>query len=741
MGKKKKKKFTEENNPITDVEIDKNDEVINEKVSDDLDKTLVELAIDYDSMVENDLDSDEILDNEDSSFDNSENQVLEISNKEVDDEDDSTEEVIDEEDTDEEEKDEVEDEELEDDKSFLDDEKDEVKEEIVYEKEKKKIDNSEDELVYEEVKKVKKDKTFLMNASLIILLLSSLIYFIMRLFFGSGDEAIMSLISSFILLIFTTLFVCIGFSIGKRKKNLFVVSSILLVVYFAFTVYSECFINGGNNVLNFVGMSLGDVIDWSEENKIELVHDYEYSDMIDEYHIISQDVLAGTSVKDVHTITIAISEGPNPAKEITVPSMFGWKSEDVLKYVKENYLTNVSVEFVESEDAEDTVIEQSKVGNVRRNEELKLVFSAGEKIDYEEIKLIDFTGKSEFEVIFYLKQHHIRYEIKRDFSKKVKKGNAISQSIKAGTLVKINDEKVVVTISKGPEIKIVDLKGASVSEVTEWVVKNKLRVEFSDAYDDSVKENCVVGVNYDVGDTVEEGTVIKIILSKGKLVMPEFENISQFREWASTYEIEYEEKHEFSDKVDAGNIIDFSHKTNDTIKNDDTIVVTISDGKKVNVPSVIGMSKDDATNKLKNSGLGYNFVYSYSNSVEKGKAIKQSISAGSDVAKGTTVTVTLSNGPKPVSNNNQSSGSSNNTPAPTPQCDTSKGATFWAGVGNTGQQVYNSTKSQNPGFTITANYVDSCPNGATTSGMVCSMNVTEGSFVSYCTTIKMTIVK
>ena len=733
MGKKKKKKFTDANSPIMDVEIDKNEEVINEEINEDLDKTLVELAIDYDSVVEEQLDDEDVLEDEITPLDKNENKVVseisdyeeKITEKETENVEDADDILETNEDSNNEDADD----------SFLEDDKEKIEEELVYEEQ-----NSEDELVYEEVKKVKKEKTGLMNTSLIILLLSSLIYFIMRLFFGSGDEAIMSLISSFILLIFTTLFVCIGFSVGKRKKILFVISSILLVVYFAFTVYSECFVNGGNNVLNFVGMSLGDVIDWSEENKIELIHDYEYSDMIDEYHIISQDVLAGTSIKDIHTITIAISEGPNPAKEVTVPSMLGWKSEDVLKFIKENHLTNVSVEFIESEDAEDTVIEQSKVGNVRRNEEMKLVFSAGEEIDYEEVKLIDFTGKSEFEVIFYLKQHHIRYEIKRDFSKKVKKGNAISQSIKAGTLVKINDEKIIVTISKGPEIKVIDLKGATVSEVTEWVVKNKLRVEFSDAYDDSIKENCVVGFNYDVGDTVEEGTVIKIILSKGKLVMPEFENISQFREWASTYEIEYEEKHEFSDKVDAGNIIDFSHKTNDTIKNDDTIVVTISDGKKVNVPSVIGMSKDDATNKLKNSGLGYNFVYSYSSSVEKGKAIKQSISAGSEVAKGTTVTVTLSNGPKPVTNT-PSSGGSNNNPAPTPQCDTSKGATFWAGVGNTGQQVYNSTKSQNPGFTITANYVDSCPNGATTSGMVCSMNVTEGSFVSYCTTIKMTIVK
>ena len=700
MSRKKKKRFTEEDTPAEDVIIDKNieddDEEIKESDNENDDDAQEEISEDI--VVE---DNDDI-EHDKTTLEESEDDV----DEDLDDEDVSN-----------------------------------NSEEDVNETEDNVIEDVNDRLVYEETKKIKKNKTVFMNTSLIILLLSSLVYFIMRLFYGSGDEAIMSLISSFILLIFTSLFVCIGFSIGKRKKNLFVISSLLLVVYFGFTVYSECFVNGGNNVLNFVGMSLGDVIDWSEENKIELIHDYEYSDMIDEYHIISQDVLAGTSVKDVEKITIAISEGPNPAKEVTVPSMLGWESDAVLKFIKENHLSNVSVEFVESEDAQDTVIEQSKVGNLRRNEEIKLIFSAGEEIDYEEVKLIDFSGMSEFEVIFYLKQHHIRYEIKTDFSKTIKKGYTISQSVKAGTLVKINDEKIVITISKGPEIKVIDLKGSSVSEVTEWVVKNKLRVEFSDAYDDSIKENCVVSLNYEVGDTVEEGTVIKIILSKGKLVMPEFENISQFREWASTYSIEYEEKHEFSDKVDAGNIIDFSHKTNDTIKNDDTIIVTISDGKKVSVPNVVGMSKDDATAKLKASGLGYNFVYSYSNFVEKGKAIKQSISSGSDVAKGTTVTVTLSNGQRPATSGSNNSGGSSSNSNSTPTCDTSKGATFWAGVGNTGVQVYNSTKSQNPGFTITPTYVDSCPNGATTSGMVCSMNVTEGSFVSYCTTIKMTIVK
>ena len=588
----------------------------------------------------------------------------------------------------------------------------------------------------EEVKieKNKSNGSGLMNCSLIIVLLSSLAYLIMKLFYGTGDEAILSMVGSFLLLIFTSIFVCIGFTIGKRKKLLFALSSVLLIIYFGFSIYTDCFINGGNRVLNFTGMSLTDVIEWSESNKVELIQDYEYSDMIDEYHIISQDVLAGTPVKDVKNLTVAISEGPNPAKEVNVPSMIGWSSEKVLEWINKNHLSNVSVEFIIDAGLKDTVIEQDKVGTLKRNDNIKLVFSAGEAIDEEEVKLIDFSGKSKFETEFYLKQHFIKYRIEYGFSKDVKKGLVFKQSVKAGTKVKVNSDEVVITISKGPEIKIVELRGMSLSEVTDWVIKNKLKLEFDDAYDDSIKENHVISCNYKIGDVVEEGTVIKVIISKGKLVMQSFNDINEFRMWAQKYNIQYNEVQEFNSEVPQGGIIRFSHKEGDTIKNGDTITVTISNGEKITVPNVVGLTKDAATSKLKGAGLGYNFVYSYS-STTAGQAIKQSISAGSGVAKGTTVTVTLSNGPKPQA---PATGGGS---APAPTCDTSKGATFWAGVGNTGAQVLSATKGQNPGFNVVATFVKSCPNGATTSGMVCSMNVTEGSWVSYCTTIRMTIVE
>ena len=72
----------------------------------------------------------------------------------------------------------------------------------------------------------------------------------------------------------------------------------------------------------------------------------------------------------------------------------------------------------------------------------------------------------------------------------------------------------------------------------------------------------------------------------------------------------------------------------------------------------ISKIEEELTNKLESAGLGYSFVYKYSNDVEKGKVITQSITAGSEVSEGTTVTVTLSNGAKPSASNNNSSSNS-----------------------------------------------------------------------------------
>ena len=213
-------------------------------------------------------------------------------------------------------------------------------------------------------------------------------------------------------------------------------------------------------------------------------------------------------------------------------------------------------------------------------------------------------------------------------------------------------------------------------EITEWVVENKLKLEFTNKYDDSVKENNIISANYDKGDKIEQGSTVKVVISKGNLVMENFKSFDEFKKWADKYDISYEEKHEFSDDVPQGEVISYSYKKGDTIKNGDSIVVTISDGKECKVPDVIGMSKSKAIDALEEVGLNYNFV-TQSSSKSKNTVIKQSISAGSKVSSGTTITITISSGKQTEyrednsssssnsSGNSGSSGSSSN-PTPTP---------------------------------------------------------------------------
>lgn len=588
--------------------------------------------------------------------------------------------------------------------------------------------------------KDKKKKNTIINILVILTIISCLGFFGGTILNGVNLKDI---VLALLLLLFTVFFVSVSVTNPSKKKGSNILALIVLIIYQAFgclVMFNIIKMPTIKVMENLVDKSLSSAVKWTTDNKIDLEQIYEYSDVVSEYHVIYQNVKPGTKLKNVKKLILTISEGPNPSKEIIIPSMIGWESETVLKYIEDNHLTNIKVEFVKSTSKANTLIEQSKSGNVRRNEEIKFVFSYGEERDFSEIKLSNLTNKSKYEAMFYLAKNGIKYEFVYDFSDSIKKDNVISQNVEAGTMISLTGENVVtvkVTISKGPKIIVPDLKTMSVEDVTSWIIKNKLKVEFKDAYDENIAENKIISASHNKGDAVSEGTIITITISNGKLRMPSFKSLSEFREWATKYNINYDEQHEFSDSVAIGDVIRYSYKKGDTIKNNDTIIVTISDGKKISVPSVIGLTKSAAGTKLKSAGLNYNFVYRYNSNVEKGKVSNQSISAGSTVSAGTTVTVTISNGKAP-SNNGNGGNSGGTTPTPKPSCENTL---FFIQNGNTGSQVLSATRSANSKFNITATFVDSCSNGDSVSGSVCNASSYDAKELSTCNKINLIIVK
>lgn len=621
----------------------------------------------------------------------------------------------------------------------------------------------------ERIETRKKKKHPIINFFLFLTLVSSLAYFGITLWKGSHNvNFFSSLINSVLLVIFSILFIAICVTNPNRKKGTIFLGSFFLLLFNLFgglTTLGIVSVPSIGQVADFTGKSLTDVVRWAEKNEVTLNQDYEYSDMVAAYSIISQDIEEGTKTKDINELTVSVSEGPNPDKEIIVPEMNGWDTERVINYVEDNYLNNVEVSFRESISPQDTVIEQSDSGSMKRSEKLELTFSLGEEADTSDVKLADLTDMSEFAAILYLKQHQIKYEIKKDFSNKIERGNVSNQSIKANTMIKVNsdEDKVFVTISKGKSIKVPDLKEMSMVEITNWVIENKLKLEFTNQYDDSIKENSVISANYDKGDKIEQGSTVKVVISKGKLVMEKFKSLDEFRAWADKYGITYEEKHEFSEDVPLGEVISYSHKKGDTIKNGDSIIVTISDGKECKVPDVVGMSKKEAIEALEDAGLNYNFV-TQSSSKSKNTVIKQSISAGSKVSSGTTITVTLSSGKNTEhredssssgssssgsNSGNNNSGGSTPTPSPEPEPDPEPVCTPCTITGLR-PNVYNKYSGFDAVASALKSYISGqCPgitvivNGDTTSDKVSGMPVSgfNGGDTNSCDTITITIAK
>ena len=74
------------------------------------------------------------------------------------------------------------------------------------------------------------------------------------------------------------------------------------------------------------------------------------------------------------------------------------------------------------------------------------------------------------------------------------------------------------------KITVVDFSAMSKTDIENWATTNKVTVNFSEEYSDSVASGSVISQSKNANDTVEEGTTIKVVISKGKKTSIEYQN-------------------------------------------------------------------------------------------------------------------------------------------------------------------------------------------------------------------------
>lgn len=592
--------------------------------------------------------------------------------------------------------------------------------------------------------KIRKNETEVSNKNIgknifaIICLILSISYLIFTVIF-CGDQVnnLYLIINAIVITIFALFLTIMVITKNYKTKNVF--SYFTTIILSGFLIFNFLVLN--NNIElptqelleNFQNKTISEALKWAKENNIEVNQIYEYSDNIEEYHIITQDIYPNTLLKKVDKITFTVSYGPNYDKIISLPNMVGWNIDDAMKTINDNFLNNVNIDYEVNEEKEkDTIIEQSISGQIRRNDEVNIKVSLGSTDDLEPVEMINLKNKSLMDATLWLKRHGIKYELVYVFSDEIAKNYVADQETDPGKTVNPKDDTVKLIISKGKKIVVPDLTKLSVDEATEWIINNNLKVKFETKYDSNIEAGKIIEADYKENDEIEAGTLITITTSKGPLKMPKFNNISDLRNWANNLGIEYREEYEFNDNVNKGDIIKTIPEENAVINYSDVIIVHISYGKPVTVPSFIGKSKSEISSTCNNIGLNCTFYYNGYSDTPYDIAQNQNKNAGSEVVSGTYVSIGLSSGPKPKEDPK---------PDPTPTCDKSKTTTIWITPGNDGNQTQNILSKQYPQIKWKFDLVDKCQSGDSTSGAVCNANEIDGKNLNSCDTYTVTIVK
>src|SRR5439155_15712926 len=104
-----------------------------------------------------------------------------------------------------------------------------------------------------------------------------------------------------------------------------------------------------------------------------------------------------------------------------------------------------------------------------------------------------------------------------------------------------------------------------------------------------------------------------------------------------------------NETVGKGRVISQDPSADVQVAKGKTITLTVSTGKElVAVPNVVGQAQDSAKGALQDAGFTVVVKQKTDDKIPAGNVISQDPAAGTKLAKGKTVTLTVSTGPPPV---------------------------------------------------------------------------------------------
>ena len=232
------------------------------------------------------------------------------------------------------------------------------------------------------------------------------------------------------------------------------------------------------------------------------------------------------------------------------------------------------------------------------------------------------------------------------YSDTVKRGTVISTDPESGARIRNNDS-VALTISDGPEtVKVPDLTGLRLEKAQSQLKRDGLAAGMvTREFSDDVPKGSVISTSPDAGTERHAGSAIALTVSKGSAVdVPDVtgEDLedakADLQEAGLTVKVAATQ---VTSEYDAGQVARQTPAGDSQAAEGDTVTLTLSKGPEmVEVPSVVGASVDAATKLLEQSGFEVKedrgLLGLFGDTVKK-----QSVDAGEQAPKGSTITITI----------------------------------------------------------------------------------------------------
>jgi serine/threonine protein kinase len=199
--------------------------------------------------------------------------------------------------------------------------------------------------------------------------------------------------------------------------------------------------------------------------------------------------------------------------------------------------------------------------------------------------------------------------------------------------------------------------GMSLSAAREKI-DGKFKIKVEEEYSDEYAKDLVISQDPESDTELEAGKTLTLVVSKGartedKVSVPGVvgEKESSAKSTLEAAGLKVSVKTKYSTDVAKGKVISQSPGSGNQVAKNSTVVITVSKGEKpetmVRVPNLRYFTESEARSELKNSNLVLGSVLKeYSDSVEKGLVIRQTVSSGSKVKEGTAVGIYVSLGPR-----------------------------------------------------------------------------------------------